>query len=257
MRLLPSALLDTCYSFSGYFKLLGFAVRNANSLHLRPVRVVFNRQVYFTAIEALKTTALLSLLCGALVATQITALTGNNSELVVNILTWTIVRELGPLVTAIIIISRSSAAIASELALMRIHGEIQSISFMGIPSNNYLLVPRIFGVALSVAALNIYFQAIAIGGGLFVSSIFQHISFWEHLNKFFDMIRPLDFLLSSIKGLLYGIVISASACYHGINVSHSITEVPKATTRAVTHGILAIFLLDAVFAYINYLVDYL
>jgi phospholipid/cholesterol/gamma-HCH transport system permease protein len=253
MRSLPPAFQDTCSSFSGYLKLLAYAARNANSLRLSPVRTVFNRQVYFTAIEALKTTALLALLCGALVATQITALTGNNSELVVNILAWTIVRELGPLVTAIIIIARSSAAIASELALMRIHGEIQSIGFMGIPHNSYLLVPRIFGVALSVAALNIYFQVIAIGGGLFVSSIFQHISFWEHLNKFFDTIRLLDFLLSLIKGVFYGVIISASACYHGMNVSHSITEVPKATTRAVTHGILAIFLLDAVFAYINYL----
>lgn len=254
MRSLPSAIQGTCDSFSGYFKLLAYSVRNANALRLMPVRIVFNRQVYFTAIEALKTTALLALLCGALVTTQITALTGNNSELVVNILSWTIVRELGPLVTAIIIVARSSAAIASELALMRIHGEIESIGFMGIPSNSYLLVPRIFGVALSVAALNVYFQAIAIGGGLFVSSIFQHISFWEHLNKFFDMIRLFDFLLSLVKGLTYGVVISASACYHGMNVSHSITEVPKATTRAVTHGMLAIFMLDAVFAYINYLV---
>ncbi|MDO8811688.1 MAG: ABC transporter permease [Gallionella sp.] len=254
MRSIPLAFLDTCHSFNGYLKLLVYAARNANSLRLRPVRTVFNRQVYFTAIEALKTTALLALLCGALVATQITALTGNNSELVVNILAWTIVRELGPLVTAIIIIARSSAAIASELALMRIHGEIQSIGFMGIPHNSYLLVPRIFGVALSVAALNIYFQVIAIGGGLFISSIFQHISFWEHLNKFFDIIRLLDFFLSLIKGVLYGVVISASACYHGMNVSHSITEVPKATTRAVTHGILAIFLFDAIFAYVNFLV---
>lgn len=254
MRLLPPAFLATCSSIDGHLKLLVFALRNANSLHLRPVRTIFNRQVYFTAIEALKTTSLLALLSGALVATQIAALTGNNSELVVNILAWTIVRELGPLVTAIIIVARSSAAIASELALMRIHGEIQSIGFMGISHNNYLLVPRIFGVSLSVAALNIYFQVIAIGGGLFVSAMFQHISFWEHLNKFFDMIRLFDFLLSLIKGLLYGIVISASACYHGMNVSHSITEVPKATTRAVTHGILAIFLLDAVFAYINFMV---
>ena len=253
MRLLPLSFQDACNSFNGYLKLTAYAVRNANSLRLRPVRTVFNRQVYFTAIEALKTTALLSLLCGVLVATQITALTGNNSALVVNALGWTIVRELGPLITAIIIVARSSAAIASELALMRIHGEIQSISFMGIPHNNYLLVPRIFGVSLSVAALNIYFQVIAITGGLFVSSIFQHISFLEHINKFLDVISLFDFLLSVIKGLLYGVVISASACYHGMNVSNSITEVPKATTRAVTHGILAIFLLDAVFAYINFM----
>lgn len=252
MRLLRPAFQDAYNSFNGYLNLLVYAVRNANSLRVRPVRTVFNRQVYFTAIEALNTTALLALLCGALVATQITALTGNNSVLVVNALGWTIVRELGPLVTAIIIVARSSAAIASELALMRIHGEIQSIDFMRISHDNYLLVPRIFGVTLSVAALNIYFQIIAIGGGLFVSSIFQHISFWEHINKFFDLIPPLDFLLSLIKGLFYGAAISTSACYHGMSVTSSITDVPKATTSAVTHGILTIFLLDAAFAYVNF-----
>lgn len=248
--MLPSAFWDTLVSFRGYLKLLVYALQNAGALRLAPVRSVFDRQVYFTAIEAFNTTGLLALLCGALVATQINALTGNNSILVVNVLSWTIVRELGPLVTAIIIISRSSAAIASELALMHIHGEIRSIEFMGIPHHNYLLVPRIFGVTLSVAALNIYFQVIAIGGGLLVSSMFQHISFWEYLGSFFYIIRMPDFLLSLIKGLLYGIVISTSACYQGVNVSHSITEVPKATTRAVTRGILAIFLLDVVFAYI-------
>lgn len=244
---------DTRSSLRGYLKLLGYSLVNARALRLQPVRSVFNRQVYFTAIEALKSTALLALLCGALVATQITALTGNNSELVVNALCWTIVRELGPLITAIIIIARSSAAIASELALMRIHGEIQSIDFMGIPHRNYLLVPRIFGVALSVAALNIYFQIIAIGGGLFLSSVFQHISFWEHINKFFILISTFDFLLSLFKGLIYGAAISSSACHHGMSGGNSITDVPKATTSAVTHGIMSVFLLDAVFAYITFI----
>ena len=244
---------DARSNIGGYLKLLTYAVRHTDVLRLLPVRTVFNRQVYFTAIEAFRITALLALLCGVLVVTQITALAGNNSELVVNILTWTIVRELGPLITAIIIVARSSAAIASELALMRIHGEIQSIDFMNIPHDNYLLVPRIFGAALSVTALNVYFQVTAIGGGLFVSSIFQHISFLEHIDKFFEMIRPLDLLLSLIKGLLYGVAIAIPACYHGINVSHSITEVPKANTRAVTHGILIIFVLDAIFAYVNFM----
>lgn len=240
-------------NLGGYLRLLGYALLHARVLRLQPVRTVFDRQVYFTAIEALKSTALLALLCGALVATQITALTGNNSELVVKALGWTIVRELGPLITAIVIIARSSAAIASELALMRIHGEIQSIDFMGIPHSNYLLVPRILGVSLSVAALNVYFQIIAIGGGLFLSSAFQHISFWEHINKFFDITPPFDFLLSIFKGLIYGAAISSSACHHGMSGGNSITDVPKATTSAVTHGILSVFLLDAVFAYITFI----
>ena len=238
---------------SGYLELLAYAARHTNVLRLQPVRDVFNRQVYFTGIDALKLVSLLALMSGALVATQITALAGNNSDLVVNILAWTIVRELGPLIIAIVIIARSSAAIASELALMRINNEIQSIEIMGISYYNYLLVPRILGVSLSVAALNVYFQAIAIGGGLFFSTMFQHISYWEHLNKFFDTLRPLDFLLSLIKGVLYGAAISASACFHGMSVTRSITEVPKATTLAVTNGILIVFLLDAVFAYAGYM----
>lgn len=253
MRSSRLAFQDIWSSLGGYLKLLVYAVRHAGALRLLPVRTVFDRQVYFTAIEALKTTALLGLLCGALVATQITALAGNNSELVVNILTWTIIRELGPLITAIIIVARSSAAIASELALMRIHGEIQSINFMNISHDDYLLVPRVIGVALSVMALTVYFQVIAIGGGLFASSMFQHISFLEHIDKFFEMIHPLDFLLSLVKGLLYGAAIAIPACYHGMNVSYSITDVPKANTRAVTHGILIIFVLDAVFAYVNFM----
>ena len=252
MGLLPPALQHSLHTLDGYLKLLVYALNHAHSLRLRPVRSVFDRQVYFTALEAFKTTAILALLCGALVATQITALTGG--ELVVNALAWTIVGELGPLLTAIVIISRSSAAIASELALMRLNGEILSIDFLGISHHDYLLLPRIYAVAVSVAALNIYFQAIAIAGGLLVSSLFQHVSFSEQYSKFFDILRMADFLLSLLKGLLYGIVIAVCACYHGMNVRDSITEVPKATTHAVSQGILAIFILDAAFAYASWLI---
>jgi phospholipid/cholesterol/gamma-HCH transport system permease protein len=247
------ALRNIALSLAGYSRLFAYTARHLDALRIPPVRTVFNRQVYFTGIEALRTSTFLALLCGSLIATQVIIFTGNNSELVNNVLTWVIVRELAPLIIAIVIIARSSAAIASELALMRIHNEMRLLEFMGISHYNYLIVPRVVGVALSVVVLNIYFQLVAVGGGLFVSSLFQHVSYLEHLNRFFVSAHPMDFVLSNVKGLFHGIIIATSACYHGLNVGNSMTEVPKATTRAVTHGIVTVFVFDAVFAYLSFI----
>ncbi|PIU16787.1 MAG: hypothetical protein COT19_04270, partial [Gallionellales bacterium CG08_land_8_20_14_0_20_59_87] len=115
-----------------------YALNNLRVLRVAPVNAVFQRQLFFTGVEALSIVAVFALLVGALVITQTTALAGPDSTLAVKILIWTVVREVGPLFAAIIIIARSSAAIASELALMKIRGELLSLERMGISPQDYL-----------------------------------------------------------------------------------------------------------------------
>lgn len=236
----------------GYWALLRYSLRNLKVLNIAPVKAVFHRQVYFTGVQALKIISVLALLCGTLVVTQVTALVGGNSELTVKVLIWTLVQEVGPLLAAIIIIARSSAAIASELALMKTHNELTSLSHMRITPEDYLVVPRFAGVTLAVMALSVYFQIVAIGGGLAVSAMFQSVSFAEQLNRFLRIVSFADLVMVALKGCVFGMIIATISCYHGIHAASSITGVPKAAIKAVMQSLVFVFLLDAIVAYLTH-----
>jgi len=181
----------------------------------------------------------------------VTSLIGGDSTLTVKILIWTIVRELGPLFAAIIIVARSSAAIASELALMKTRGEMSSLLRMGISPQDYLLVPRVVGVTLAVLALTIYFQLVAIGGGLAISALFQNVSWLDQVGRFLQTVKLSEFAVVAFKGCLFGLAISSISCYNGMQAQPSVTEVPKVAIKAVLQSLLFVFALDALIAYLN------
>ncbi|MBU0622522.1 MAG: ABC transporter permease [Gammaproteobacteria bacterium] len=233
----------------GALQLLWYAFTHLRVLRIAPVNAVFHRQIFFTGVEALGIVAVFGLLSGALVITQITSLVGGDSELTVKILIWTVVREVGPLFAAIIIIARSSAAIASELALMKTRGEMSSLTRMGIPPQDYLLVPRIFGVTLAVLALTIYFQVVAIGGGLAISAMFQNVAYLDQVGRFLQTVKLAEFAVVAFKGCLFGFAISTISCYNGMRAQPSVTEVPKVAIKAVLQSLLFVFTLDALIAW--------
>ena len=233
----------------GCLQLLWYVVTHLRVLRIAPVNAVFHRQIFFTGFEALRIVAVFGLLSGALVITQITSLVGGNSELTVKILIWTVVREVGPLFAAIIIIARSSSAIASELALMKTRQEMTNLSRMGIPPDDYLLVPRIAGVTLAVLALTIYFQVVAIGGGLAISAMFQNVSYFDQVGRFLQTVKLSEFAVVAFKGCLFGMAISTISCYNGMQAQPSVTEVPKVAIKAVLQSLLFVFTLDALIAY--------
>jgi phospholipid/cholesterol/gamma-HCH transport system permease protein len=162
-----------------------------------------------------------------------------------------VVREVGPLFAAIIIIARSSSAIASELALMKTHHEMTNLSLMGIPPQDYLLVPRIAGVTLAVLALTIYFQVVAIGGGLAISAMFQNVSYLDQVGRFLQTVKLSEFAVVAFKGCLFGLAISTISCYNGMQAQPSVTEVPKVAIKAVLQSLLFVFTLDALIAYLG------
>jgi phospholipid/cholesterol/gamma-HCH transport system permease protein len=235
----------------GALQLLWYAFTHLHVLRIAPVNAVFYRQIFFTGVEAVGIVAVFGFLCGTLVITQITSLVGGNSELTVKILIWTVVRELGPLFAAIIIIARSSAAIASELALMKTRHEMTNLTRMGISPHDYLLVPRIAGVTLAVLALTIYFQVVAIGGGLAISAMFQNVSWLDQVGRFLQTVKVSEFAVVAFKGCLFGLAISTISCYNGMQAQPSVTEVPKVAIKAVLQSLLFVFTLDALIAYLG------
>jgi phospholipid/cholesterol/gamma-HCH transport system permease protein len=233
--------------------LISYSARNMKVLRIVPVRTVLNKQLFFTGIEAMNKIALIGAVIGIVIITQISNLAGQNAELTGKILVWTVVRELGPLLAAIIIIARSGTAISSELGSMGVNREMDNLTMMGINFMDYLIVPRIAGITVSVFILTIYFQIIAIGGGMALSSLLIQLPFLQHMEGIFSSLRIYDILVSLFKSLVFGIIISAVACTHGLMVRDSITEIPQAATRAVMQSLFLVIISDGIITVLAYI----
>lgn len=233
--------------------LLCYSVRNIPLLRSAPIRSVLYKQLYFTGIEALGKVAAIGILIGIVIITQIVNLAGSNAVLTGKILIWTVVRELGPLLAAIIIIARSGTAISSELGSMKVNRETDSLRIMGINPVDYLIVPRVAGITVSVFILAVYFQVMAIAGGLAFTSVFLDLSFLQHLKAIFSALKLFEVLISLLKSLVFGLLISIVSCYQGFSVEASITEIPQAATRAVMQSLFLVFIFDGIITVISFI----
>lgn len=236
---------------SGYLSMLWYGLSHVRVLRIEPVKKNFYRQIYFSGNQALHIIGFMGLLLGIIVTTQTFAVAGGDSSLVVKVMAWVIVWEFGPLFAAIIIIARSGSAIAVELAQMKISGELYSLEQMGVDPMDYLVVPRILGVSISVVALTAYFQIVAVVGGLAVSSWFMNVDFFDQVQRFVALVNPWLLLGGVLKSLVFGWLIATIACIHGITVGNSTASVPQAAIKAVIRAMLAVFTLDILLAVIR------
>lgn len=236
-------LYDIGAMIVGAFGNFPAAVRHGS----RPVFSVYLRQVYFTGLEASRIILAIALIIGTVVIAQIISIAGAGSEsLTGKVIVWIVVRELGPLLTAIIVIARSGTAIAAELSQMKIGGEIEYLELMAIPPANYLIMPRIFGVATAVMVLTVYFEAVALLGGFLVASLGWHVPWEQYSQGIFSVLTMGVLALSLVKSALFGLVIAAICCRQGLNVGRSVTQIPQAATRGVMQSLFFLFAIDGV-----------
>ena len=213
----------------------------------RPVLDVYLRQVYFTGLEAFRIILITALIIGTVVITQIVSIAGAGSEsLTGKVIVWIVVRELGPLLTAIIVVARSGTAIAAELSQMKIGGEIDYLESMGIPAANYLIMPRIFGVATAVLVLTVYFEIAAVLGGFLVASLGWHVPWDQYAHGVFSVLTLSALAASLAKSALFGLAIAAVCCRKGLSVGKSVTQIPQAATRGVMQSLFLLVIIDGV-----------
>jgi phospholipid/cholesterol/gamma-HCH transport system permease protein len=229
----------------GYGSMLVHAVTRRGLLREPGVRAALSRQIQVTGVQALPYVATVALLFGAVVVTQALDLLGSDDDTVLKAVVWGGIRELGPLVTALIIIARSSVAIAAEVSLMRLRGGIHDAYWQDITHEEEVVLPRMLGVAISSAALVSCFQFIAIGSALAASAVTLGTSFEFELDAFLTTARGLQVPLSIGKGALFGLGIAAIACYHGLQVKRDVAELPKAVVAACLGSLSFVLLVDA------------
>lgn len=228
--------------------LVGQAVRDVTSspsLENSAIRSVLLKQVYFTGYEAWKIIMLVALILGTVIVSQVVGLVGGGSgSLTGKVLVWVVFRELGPLLTALIVVARSGTAIAAELGTMKINGELDALEQMGIPCERYLILPRIIGVTAAVVVLTAYFVLTAFVGGFLIASLAHHIPYDQFVQGVVASLGPWEIVVLAIKTLFFGLTIPVVCCHTGLSVGTSATEIPQAATRAVITSLFGIVLLD-------------
>jgi phospholipid/cholesterol/gamma-HCH transport system permease protein len=210
-------------------------------------RVLLN-QLRFTALEAVGLIVLLSgILSYLTIATTIAQLDKvGASELIGKLMVVAIVRELGPLLTAIAIVGRSGTAITAELATNTVLGEVRALEGMGIDPFHYLVLPRLFGCVVSVTVLMVLFDVVAIVGGYLAAALIAGMSGARYLGIVFANLTTQDVVLTVIKGILFGLVIGLIPSYQGLSVRRGPTEIPQAVIRGTVNSLALIFVLAAI-----------
>lgn len=159
-----------------------------------------------------------------------------------------LIRELGPLAAALLVMARVGTAIVIELGLSRAQGEVEALEALGIDPVHYLVMPRVIGLAAAIFSLTVYLIIVALlSGYLFV--FLQGVPLLP--GEYFSLIaRALlweDFALIGLKTLTFGAIIAIVTCYHGLAQRLRLEEVSEATTAAVAQSVVGCVLADAFF----------
>ncbi len=227
-----------------YLALLWFASSRHRELRRPLLRTQLLRQINVAGIAALPIVVILAVLTGAAVSTQLAALIGADNDLTQRLIFLGLFFELAPLLSALVVVARSSAGIASELAVMNLHDEFTALRRLGVPPADYLLLPRIFGLAIALPAVAACFQVCAVTSGWLATALVDGRPLLDTAGRFLDFANPWLVLLSLAKSALTGAVIGIIACHQGSSGEASARAISDAAIKSVGASLVAVFIID-------------
>jgi len=227
----------------------GFVLRGKAS------RKILVMQILFTFVDALGIATLLAMGVGVgvyVIGGRFLARVGQ--EMMIYILLIIIItRELGPLLTAFIIIARSATAIATEMATNVISHEVEAYISVGVDPIEHLAVPRFLGVTISLFLLNVYFSIFGLAGSFAVSQFINPVPPAIYFSYLIRDLTIQDIIVSSVKSIIFGMIISIMAILRGFGVERASTEIPVAGLRAVSSSFFWVIMADVVIIVIFYM----
>lgn len=216
----------------------------------RVVRPLVYLQIYRAGVRLLPMLGFLAAALGLLIIGQTVALLTKvgAQQYIGTVMVTVVVRELGPLLTALIVLARAGTSNVVELGTTRALGEVEALESLGIDPIHYLVMPRVIGLAMSVFCLTTYLILIAVGSGyLFAFLQDVPLTLSVYFSQLGDALRWQDFVLLALKTSLFGIIIAVVNCYHGLARPLKVEDVSSVTTRAVVESVVGCVLVDAVF----------
>ncbi|MBX7539925.1 ABC transporter permease [Qipengyuania sphaerica] len=237
----------------GVVSFLGALLISAGTLLRNPRRfrmVALVHQIELVGVSALPIIGLMSFLIGIVIAQQgAVQLAAFGAEtLTVNLVGRITLRELGVLMTAIMVAGRSGSAFAAQLGTMKLTEEVDAMRTIGISPMEALVIPRIMAAVLMMPLLGFYSSCVAIIGGAVVGDLMLGIPFWTFLARIQEVVPTYDVWVGLIKAPVFGLIVGLAGCYHGLQVRGNSEEVGTRTTMSVVSAIFAVIVLDAFFA---------
>ena len=217
----------------------------------RMIRRVIVEQVYFTAVQALPVIIPVALIIGTTMIVQFSQLSGavDLGKVVVLL----VLREIGPLITAVIVILRSATAVTIEMSYMRVLHEIDALEMAGIDPLHTVCFPRLVGITTAIVSLIMVFDLLAIIGGYAVVKGFTRLPVEGFFQQIAKGVMGADIAVGLLKGLLFGITITVTCLYHGLGRKTQITQVPVATSRAAVDCFFYCLVINIFISFIFYI----
>jgi phospholipid/cholesterol/gamma-HCH transport system permease protein len=159
-------------------------------------------------------------------------------------------RDMGAMMTAIIMAGRTGAAFAAQLGSMKVTQEIDALTTMGISPLEFLVLPRVLALFLMIPLLAVYADCLGVAGGAFVSATMLHISVGSYIRETVAAVTLGDILGGVFKAAVYGIIIAVAGCLRGFQCGNSSSAVGDAATQAVVTGIVYVIVACGIFAFV-------
>ena len=229
------------------FDMAGFIARP----HRGPWKEI-SAQVFRAGAQALGITALVGFLIGVVISylsAQQLAMFGAG-QFIVSLLGVSIVRELGPVLAAILVAGRSGSAITAQIGVMRVTQELDAMDVMGISQGQRLIMPRVIALALIMPLLVLWTDALALFGGMIAAKYelgLQVTWFFEQLPR---AIGIKNFWIGVVKGITFGAWVALVACHFGLRIEPNTESLGRGTTTSVVTAITGVILIDAIYAVI-------
>ncbi|MDO9193297.1 MAG: ABC transporter permease, partial [Undibacterium sp.] len=250
---LGARMLDFFEHLFGFVALLGQLMLDIARLIRHPLDGPWKElsaNVYRTGFQALGITALVGMLIGVVLsylsAQQLSTFGGD--LFIVNILGMSIIRELGPMLAAILVAGRSGSAITAQIGVMRVTEELDAMRVMGIPQGYRLIMPKVLALALAMPLIVIWTDVMALIGGMIAAQIRLGMSPGFFLHKLPEAVDLANYWIGLGKGVVFGILIALVACHFGLRIQPNTESLGQGTTSSVVISITVVIIADAIFA---------
>jgi phospholipid/cholesterol/gamma-HCH transport system permease protein len=200
-------------------------------------------------VKSIPIVSLVMMCIGAILALQMAPILHDfgQVQLVANIISIAVFRELGPLVSAVVLTGFAGASIAAEVGTMVVSEEIEALEAEAIDPIRFLVVPRVFATTVMMVCIAVVGDVMGILGGMLTAQFFLGINYAQYLSRTFDQIKLKDFDTGLWKAAVFGMLISSLACYLGLKVTGGAQGVGVATTRTVVLTIVGLIVVDLMF----------
>ena len=253
VALLGKDTIDRTVFFVGFLNFIGEISIQTLKVFLKPFRLPWKAiasTIEYMGFYALPIIALLNFLVGVVLAYQMGHQLQNYGAnvYIVDLLGLSVLREFGPLITAIIVAGRTGAAFTAEIGTMMVKEEIDALKTMGINPIDFLCLPKLFAMVVVLPLLAVWADFFGILGGMLMAKSMLNITGAHFLERFREVIALSNYVVGLVKTPVFAMIITTVGCFQGLAVARRADSVGKQTTKSVVQAIFLIIVVDAFFS---------